>query len=99
VSKKPKPQIPNRAAAADRVLELDSQHCRWPVGEPTSPDFRFCEGFRMTAARDDWAGTEAVVRKPPRKEPAGSEARLLPARYGDLIGMMTAAGQLGVPVR
>lgn len=60
---------------------------------------RFCEGFRMTAARDDSAGTEAVVRKPPRKEPAGSEARLLPARYGDLIGAMTAAGQLGVPVR
>jgi hypothetical protein len=59
----------------------------------------FCEGFRMTAARDDSAGTEAVVRKPPRKEPAGSEARLLPARYGDLIGAMTAAGQLGVPVR
>jgi hypothetical protein len=51
----------------------------------------------MTAARDDSAGTEAVVRKPPRKEPAGSEARLLPARYGDLIGAMTAAGQLGVP--
>ena len=60
---------------------------------------RKCEGFRMTAARDDSAGTEAVVRKPPRKEPAGSEARLLPARYGDLIGAMTAAGQLGVPVR
>jgi GcrA cell cycle regulator len=39
---KPKPQIPKRAAAADRVLELDRQHCRWPVGEPTSPDFRFC---------------------------------------------------------
>ena len=53
----------------------------------------------MTAARDNSAGTEAVVRKPPRKEPAGSEARLLPARYGDLIGAMTAAGQLGVPVR
>ena len=53
----------------------------------------------MTAARDDSVGTEAVVRKPPRKEPAGSEARLLPARYGDLIGAMTAAGQLGVPVR
>ena len=65
---------------------------------PSEP-FSFCEGFRMTAARDDSAGTEAVVRKPPRKEPAGSEARLLPARYGDLIGAMTAAGQLGVPVR
>ena len=53
----------------------------------------------MTAARDDSAGTGAVVRKPPGKEPAGSEARLLPACYGDLIGAMTAAGQLGVAVR
>ena len=40
----------------------------------------------MTAARDDSAGTEAVVLEPPRKEPAGNEARLLPARYGDLTG-------------
>jgi hypothetical protein len=37
----------------------------------------------MTAARDDSAGIEDFVQKPPRKEAAGSEARLLPARYGD----------------
>src|SRR4051812_21255707 len=36
------------------------------------PEFRFCEGFRMTAHRDDAAGTGAVVRKPLGKEPAGS---------------------------
>ncbi len=35
--------------------------------------FRFCEGFRMTAHRDDSACTGAVVRKPPVKEPAGDE--------------------------
>ena len=51
----------------------------------------------MTAARDDPAGAEAVVRKPPRKEPAGSEARLLPARYGgfdwsDAIRTLGASG-------
>ncbi|HMI76102.1 MAG TPA: hypothetical protein VK495_15470, partial [Steroidobacteraceae bacterium] len=33
-------------------------------------DFRFCEGFRMTADRDDAACTGAVVRKPPMKERA-----------------------------
>ena len=38
------------------------------------PDFRFCEGFRMTAHRDDSACTGAVVRKPPVKERAGDEA-------------------------
>src|SRR5712691_3895233 len=34
----------------------------------------FCEGFRMTAHRDDSACTGAVVRKPPGKERAGDEA-------------------------
>jgi hypothetical protein len=36
-------------------------------------DGRFCEGFRMTAHRDDSACTGAVVRKPPVKERAGDE--------------------------
>jgi len=35
-----------------------------------SRHFRFCEGFRMTADRDDAACTGAVVRKPPVKERA-----------------------------
>jgi hypothetical protein len=33
--------------------------------------FAFCEGFRMTAHRDDSACRGAVVRKPPVKERAG----------------------------
>ena len=36
-------------------------------------DFRNCEGFRMTAARDDAACTGAVLRKPPVKETALGE--------------------------
>jgi hypothetical protein len=36
---------------------------------------RCCEGFRMTAHRDDSACTGAVVRKPPVKERAGDEVR------------------------
>jgi hypothetical protein len=35
-----------------------------------NPFVRSCEGFRMTADRDDAAGTGAVVRKPPKNEPA-----------------------------
>ena len=42
-----------------------------------SLDFRFCEGFRMTAHRDDSACTGAVVRKPPVKERAGDEVGTL----------------------
>ena len=40
-------------------------------------DVACCEGFRMTAGRDDSACTGAVVRKPPRKEPAGDEVRTM----------------------
>src|SRR5882757_8571561 len=39
--------------------------------------FSVCEGFRMTAHRDDSACTGAVVRKPPVKERAGDEVRTL----------------------
>src|SRR6266446_2370810 len=39
--------------------------------------FRVCEGFRMTAHRDDWACTGAVVRKPPVKEPVGDEVQMV----------------------
>jgi hypothetical protein len=41
---------------------------------------RFCEGFRTTAHRDSGAGTGAVVRKPPGKEPAGIAAGWPPSR-------------------
>src|SRR5258706_159661 len=34
------------------------------------PNVRSCVGFRMTADRDDAGGTVAVVRKPPKNEPA-----------------------------
>jgi hypothetical protein len=39
---------------------------------------RFCEGFRMTAHRDDSACTGAVVRKPPMKETALGERGAVP---------------------
>ena len=35
--------------------------------------------------------TGAVVRKPPKNDPAGSEARLLSSRYGDLFVIRVAA--------
>src|SRR5579864_6664099 len=41
------------------------------------------------------AGTGAVVRKPPRKESAGSGAPWLSVRYGDLAGADGAAGARG----
>jgi hypothetical protein len=49
---------------------------------------RCCEGFRMTAIRDDAACTGAVVRKPPMKETAGGVARWRVRRYGDLTAVV-----------
>ena len=42
-----------------------------------------CEGFRMPAHRDGWAGTGAGVRKPPGKEPASCKAHRCRECYGD----------------
>jgi hypothetical protein len=57
----------------------------------------FFEGFRTTAHRDSGAGTEAVVGKPPRKEPAGSRGREGAARYGDLIAVGRVAEAVKAP--
>jgi hypothetical protein len=51
-------------------------------------DVRLCEGFRMTADRDDAACTGAVVRKPPMKETAGGVARWRVRRYSDLTAVV-----------
>ena len=47
-------------------------------GAATSVDVCKCEGFRMTAIRDDAACTGAVVRKPPMKETARGECVAVP---------------------
>lgn len=26
------------------IIELESWHCRWPIGDPVDPDFKFCCG-------------------------------------------------------
>jgi hypothetical protein len=45
-----------------------SSSLRSPLTElPSVIDVAYCEGFRMTADRDDAACTGAVVRKPPMK--------------------------------
>lgn len=33
---------PSPIHAADALVQLDDSACRWPVGDPSRPDFRFC---------------------------------------------------------
>src|SRR3979409_1149131 len=51
--------------------------CKADIVQERAKD-RFCEGFRMTATRDDAACTGAVVRKPPMKETARGECVAVP---------------------
>jgi|SRR5882762_605369 len=51
--------------ALQRMLFGYKRPLRARTGPPVR--VRFCEGFRMTAHRDDWACTGAVVRKPPHE--------------------------------
>jgi len=48
----------------------------------------------MTAHRNGLVGAGAVVRKPPKNEPAGREAQVLTGGYGDLLAMKWPPGEL-----
>ena len=57
----------------------------WGLSPSLGHHFCFCAGFRMTAHRDGAACTGAVVRKPPRNEPAGEvRGGRSGLSYGDL---------------
>jgi GcrA cell cycle regulator len=36
------PELGRKSAKACCLLDLQCWHCRWPMGDPTSQDFRFC---------------------------------------------------------
>jgi GcrA cell cycle regulator len=43
----PPPPEPPRAAQPKTLADLDmARDCRWPIGEPHSPDFRYCAAPR-----------------------------------------------------
>ena len=41
-AKTPEPPIKGRLGAGDAVLSLQIGQCRFPIGDPVKPDFRFC---------------------------------------------------------
>jgi hypothetical protein len=69
--------MPTGVAASTLMLAVASRPGGWDAmaGDHHRRDFRCCEGFRMTADRDDAACTGAVVRKPPMKMLWGGRRR------------------------
>ena len=47
----PVERAPVNFAAAHAVLALAPRDCRWPIGDPAAPDFRFCGQPRHEGAR------------------------------------------------
>ncbi|AWN38281.1 GcrA family cell cycle regulator [Methylobacterium radiodurans] len=46
----PSPAAPTALAVSQRVtiMDLRDSMCRWPLGDPTTPDFRFCGARSIT---------------------------------------------------
>jgi len=39
--------IPNRHNKPKMLVDLESHDCRWPLGDPREPDFRFCAALQL----------------------------------------------------
>ncbi len=49
------------------IMELREAMCRWPLGDPTQPDFRFC-GARTAEAGAPYCGPHARVAYQPAQD-------------------------------
>jgi hypothetical protein len=62
---------PKKQTGPTKLLNLEKQDCRWPIGEPRHPDFHFC-GARQLANRPycelHWRMAFQPTR--PRNQPA-----------------------------
>jgi GcrA cell cycle regulator len=49
------------------IMDLRESMCRWPLGDPTSPDFRFC-GARMQAGLGPYCAQHARIAYQPTQD-------------------------------
>jgi GcrA cell cycle regulator len=66
----PVPYIPPAKIQCDAlggvtILELRDRHCRWPMGDPSKPEFRFCG--KRKAGKTYCAGHAAIAYIPPEQ--------------------------------
>ena len=39
---------PKKSSGPKKLLDLEKNDCRWPIGEPRHPDFHFCGAPQIT---------------------------------------------------
>ena len=44
----PSDSVPLAVSERVTIMDLRESMCRWPMGDPTSPEFRFCGGRAIT---------------------------------------------------
>jgi GcrA cell cycle regulator len=49
------------------ILELRDSMCRWPIGDPTQAEFRFC-GARKTPGEGPYCGCHAAIAYQPQQD-------------------------------
>lgn len=78
VAPEPKPASPelrpDDTSGLHPVLQLKERHCRWPIGDPQLPGFRFCCGERTAGTPYCRAHADEAYQTPEQKA-ARSAAR------------------------
>ncbi|WP_034991493.1 GcrA family cell cycle regulator [Beijerinckia mobilis] len=62
----PLPKIDVIVPLSERVtiLELRESTCRWPIGDPTQPEFRFCGAYKMPGSGPYCAHHSRIAYQP-----------------------------------
>jgi hypothetical protein len=81
---------------ADTVSGAEARIFLAAAGVAASVYVAYREGFRMAAGRERSTRYRAAIRKPPKKEPAGSGEQL--AVYGDLMGQQRLPRGMSLPM-
>lgn len=67
----PKPETPKERAddtfGLHPVMQLKERHCRWPIGDPQLPGFRFCCGERTAGTPYCRAHADEAYQTPEQK--------------------------------
>ncbi|MEF3366335.1 GcrA family cell cycle regulator [Methylocystis sp. 9N] len=62
------------------LMELRESMCRWPMGDPTTPEFRFCGG-KATVGGGPYCGYHARVAYQPAQDRRRARDQLRAQRY------------------
>jgi GcrA cell cycle regulator len=70
----------NMSKQRKTVQTLDSNDCRWPIGDPQHADFHFCGARRVLGRPYCEAHTRAAIQPPKPRYPQSQPSIIEPIR-------------------